>query len=111
MCVCVLCCVAGELGKSRISWRGDSAMEDGKEANLDLSRGLFDAGDNMKFGFPMAFTATMLSWSILEYGEQMGKEAKNATGSLKWTTDYLINAHPSPNVLYIQVKIRESRLF
>ncbi|KAL0449749.1 UNVERIFIED_CONTAM: Endoglucanase 24 [Sesamum latifolium] len=96
---------SGKLVKNRISWRGDSGLEDGKEANLDLSKGLYDAGDLMKFGFPMAFTATVLSWAILEYGDHMKevKELENAQDSLKWITDYLINAHPSPNLLYVQV--------
>ena len=91
--------------KNRVGWRGDSGLRDGSEVGLDLSKGMYDAGDLMKFGFPMAFTATVLSWSILEYGEQM-KEVKqlgHVHDSLKWITDYLINAHPSPNVLYIQV--------
>ncbi|KAH6760062.1 glycosyl hydrolase 9B7 [Perilla frutescens var. frutescens] len=96
---------SGNLEKNRISWRGNSGLSDGKEENLDLSKGLYDAGDNVKFGLPMAFTTTVLSWAILEYGEQMRrvKEVENAKSSLKWITDYLINAHPSPNVLYVQV--------
>ncbi|KAK4416809.1 Endoglucanase 24 [Sesamum alatum] len=96
---------SGKLVKNRISWRGDSGLEDGKEANLDLSKGLYDAGDLIKFGFPMAFTATILSWAVLEYGDHMRevKELQNAQDSLKWITDYLINAHPSPNLLYVQV--------
>ncbi|KAL4564621.1 hypothetical protein LXL04_028687 [Taraxacum kok-saghyz] len=28
---------------------------------VDLVGGYYDAGDNVKFGFPMAFTTTMLS--------------------------------------------------
>ena len=66
---------------------------------------MYDAGDLVKFGLPMAFTATMLSWAILEYGDQMKvvKQLDYARDSLKWITDYLVNAHPSPNVLYIQV--------
>ncbi|RRT41758.1 hypothetical protein B296_00020864 [Ensete ventricosum] len=58
----------------------------------------------MKFGFPMAYTATVLSWSILEYGDQMSavKLLESALDALKWITDYLINAHPSDNVLYIK---------
>lgn len=96
---------AGRLENNQIEWRGDSGLEDGKEENLDLSKGLYDAGDLMKFGFPMAFTATVLAWSILEYDQHMEevKELKHAQESLKWITDYLINAHPSDNVLYIQV--------
>ncbi|GMP31941.1 hypothetical protein CsSME_00005936 [Camellia sinensis var. sinensis] len=96
---------SGKLVNNRIAWRGDSGLEDGREVNLDLSKGMYDAGDLIKFGFPMAFTATVLSWSILEYGDHMKavKELEHAQDSLKWITDYLINAHPSDNVLYIQV--------
>lgn len=90
---------------NRIAWRGDSGLRDGSEENLDLSKGMYDAGDLIKFGFPMAFTATVLSWAILEYGDQMDavKHLGHAQDSLKWITDYLIKAHPSANVLYVQV--------
>ncbi|KAJ0040829.1 hypothetical protein Pint_27541 [Pistacia integerrima] len=96
---------SGKLVNNNIAWRGDSGLLDGSQESLDLSKGLYDAGDLIKFGFPMAFTATMLSWGILEYGNQMNalKQLGHAQDSLKWITDYLINAHPSPNVLYIQV--------
>ena len=90
---------------NKFSWRGDSALTDGSQAKLDLSKGMYDAGDLMKFGFPMAFTATVLSWAILEYGGQMAvvNQLDPAQDSLKWITDYLINAHPEENVLYVQV--------
>ncbi|XP_047322127.1 endoglucanase 24-like [Impatiens glandulifera] len=96
---------SGALVDNKISWRGDSGLNDGKDASLDLSKGLYDAGDHMKFGFPMAFTATVLSWAILEYGDQMETvdQLKPAQDSLKWITDYLINAHPKEDVLYVQV--------
>ncbi|KAL1536830.1 cellulase [Salvia divinorum] len=38
---------SGKLEKSRISWRGDSGLEDGKEEKLDMSKGLYDAGNNV----------------------------------------------------------------
>ncbi|KAJ9146976.1 hypothetical protein P3X46_029188 [Hevea brasiliensis] len=96
---------SGKLEKNRIPWRGDSGLQDGWQQGLDLSKGMYDAGDLIKFGFPMAFTATMLSWAILEYGEHMNtvNQLGYAQESLKWIIDYLINAHPSPDVLYIQV--------
>lgn len=99
---------AGKLEKHGIEWRGDSGLYDGKEEDLDLSKGMYDAGDSMKFGFPMAFTATVLSWGILEYEDHMKKvrQLDHARDSLKWITDYLINAHPSENVLYIQVILK-----
>ncbi|CAH1446286.1 unnamed protein product [Lactuca virosa] len=96
---------SGKLENNEIPWRGDSALQDGKDADLDLSKGMYDAGDHMKFQFPMAYTATVLSWAILEYGDQMNAagQLESARNSLKWLTDYFINAHPEPNVLYIQV--------
>lgn len=101
----LLLVAAGKLVDNPIPWRGDSGLQDGSEEDLDLSKGLYDAGDLIKFGFPMAFTATVLSWAILEYGDRMKavKQLDHAHDSLKWITDYLINAHPSPNVLYVQV--------
>ncbi|XVF59759.1 hypothetical protein PTKIN_Ptkin07bG0301700 [Pterospermum kingtungense] len=96
---------SGKLVDNRVSWRGDSGLQDGSESGLDLSKGVYDAGDAMKFGFPMAFTSTVLSWAILEYADQINavKQLGYAHNSLRWITDYLINAHPSDNMLYIQV--------
>ncbi|CAA2965734.1 endoglucanase 6 [Olea europaea subsp. europaea] len=72
---------------------------------VDLVGGYHDAGDNVKFGLPMAFTITMMSWSLIEYGRQMaaGGELNNALDAIKWGTDYLIKAHAEPNVLYGEV--------
>ncbi|KAH9759029.1 Endoglucanase 2 [Citrus sinensis] len=98
---------SGKLVNNQIKWRGDSGLKDGKEVDLDLSKGMYDAGDAVKFGFPLAFTATMLSWTILERGQRMGMEGvdqlQKAKDSVKWITDYLVNAHPKDNVLYVQV--------
>lgn len=96
---------SGKLVDNKIPWRGDSALDDGSPAKVDLSKGMYDAGDHMKFGFPMAYTATVLSWSILEYGDQMKvvNQLEPAQDSLRWITDYLVNAHLSDNVLIIQV--------
>lgn len=67
--------------------------------------GYYDAGDNVKFGLPMAFTVTMMSWSIIEYGKQMASsgELGHAMEAVKWGTDYFIKAHPQPNLLYGEV--------
>ncbi|KAK9057840.1 hypothetical protein SSX86_022678 [Deinandra increscens subsp. villosa] len=51
-------------GNQRIKWRGNSGLLDGKASGVDLVGGYYDAGDNVKFGLPMAFTVTMRSWSI-----------------------------------------------
>nr|AID55382.1 glycoside hydrolase family 9 C4 [Gossypium hirsutum] len=89
----------------RVTWRANSGLNDGKASGVDLVGGYYDAGDNVKFGLPMAFTITMMSWSIIEYGKQMGAngELGHAMGAIKWGTDYLIKAHPEPYVLYGEV--------
>lgn len=70
---------------------------------VDLTGGYYDAGDNVKFGFPMAFTTTMLSWSIIDFGKTMGPELKYAIKTVKWATDYLLKATAKPGVVYVQV--------
>ncbi|KAJ6721293.1 ENDOGLUCANASE [Salix viminalis] len=74
----------------RVKWRSDSALHDGSAVGRDLTGGYYDAGDNIKFGFPMAFTTTLLSWSIIDFGRNMGPELKNAVKAVKWATDYLL---------------------
>lgn len=70
---------------------------------MDLTGGYYDAGDNVKFGLPMAFTTTLLSWSVLVFGELMGDDLNNAKTAIRWGTDYLLKAAAQPGVLYVQV--------
>ncbi|KAK3129631.1 hypothetical protein QOZ80_6BG0482570 [Eleusine coracana subsp. coracana] len=88
----------------RASWRGDSGVSDGAAAGVDLEGGYYDAGDNVKFGFPMAFTATMLAWSVVEFGESMPPdERRHAAAALRWATDYLLKTLAHPGVIFMQV--------
>ncbi|CAN1194163.1 Endoglucanase 17 [Linum perenne] len=87
----------------RLSWRKDSALSDGHAMNVDLVGGYYDAGDNVKFGFPMAFTTTMLSWSVIEFGGLMKGELLNAKEAIRWGTDYLLKATVHPDTIYVQV--------
>ncbi|XP_058090054.1 endoglucanase 3-like [Magnolia sinica] len=88
----------------KMTWRSSSGISDGSTAHVDLSGGYYDAGDNVKFGFPMAFTTTMLSWSVLEYGKRMGPELGNARAAIRWATDYLLKAATAtPGKLYVGV--------
>ena len=72
---------------------------------IDLVGGYYDAGDNLKLGFPLAFTITMLSWSTIEFKDELSKqkELQNALSAIKWGTDYLIKAHTSPDVFYGEI--------
>src|SRR4030095_13008604 len=51
---------------NRVNWRGDSALLDGADVGRNLTGGWYDAGDHVKFGLPMAASATMLAWGIVE---------------------------------------------
>ncbi|MEE4542256.1 glycoside hydrolase family 9 protein [Streptomyces sp. V4-01] len=90
---------------NRVSWRGDSDLADGRDVGLDLTGGYHDAGDEVKFGFPMAFSMTMLGWGGID--EAPGYTASGQSAyllrNLRWGDDWLLKAHPSPNVLYGQV--------
>jgi len=90
---------------NRVSWRGDSALDDGSDVGVDLSGGYYDAGDHVKFVLPMAYTLTMLSWGVEEYeqGYVDSGQLDEAMEAIKWGTDWLIKAHPAPNVFYAQV--------
>lgn len=89
----------------RVTWRDHSGLTDGLEQGVDLVGGYHDAGDHVKFGLPMAFTVTMLSWSVIEYGDSLAStgELSHALEAIKWGTDYFIKAHTSPNVLWAEV--------
>lgn len=90
---------------ARCNWRGDSGMNDGADVGLDLTGGLYDAGDNAKFNLPMAYTASMLAWSVYEDRDayQKSGQLQYALGNIKWICDYLIKCHPEPDVYYYQV--------
>ncbi len=70
-----------------------------------MSGGYYDAGDNMKFGFPMAFSMTLLSWSAVDFREELKQAGQlgHTLNAIRWGTDYLLKAHTAPNELWIQV--------
>ncbi|KAL0326442.1 UNVERIFIED_CONTAM: Endoglucanase 9 [Sesamum radiatum] len=88
----------------QITWRANSGLLDGQLAGVDLSGGYYDAGDNVKFNFPMAFTTTMLSWGYIEYGKKMGPQLASNREAIRWATDYLLKcARATPGKLYVGV--------
>ncbi len=88
-----------------VSWRGDSGLQDGSDVGVDLTGGWYDAGDHVKFGFPMAFTTTMLAWGAVESptGYTKAGQLDELKGNLRWVNDYFVKAHTAPNELYVQV--------
>ncbi|WP_282079960.1 glycoside hydrolase family 9 protein [Aquimarina algiphila] len=90
---------------NRVSWRGDSTTEDGSDVGLDLNGGWFDAGDHVKFNFPMAFSVTALAWGGIEFNDayQNSGQLDILKRNLRFVTDYFIKCHTAPNELYGQV--------
>ncbi|KAF3433132.1 hypothetical protein FNV43_RR24234 [Rhamnella rubrinervis] len=91
------------LPTQRMTWRKDSALRDGFEIGVDLVGGYYDAGDNVKFNFPMAFSTTMLAWSVLEFGKSMDSDLTHAIDAIRWATDYLLKATSVPGFVFVQV--------
>jgi hypothetical protein len=61
---------SGKLPPSnRIPWRGDSLVDVTAEDGRDVSGGYYDAGDNVKFNLPMAWTLGVLAWSAKDFKE------------------------------------------
>ncbi|CAN8328822.1 unnamed protein product [Cochlearia groenlandica] len=89
----------------RMTWRRNSGLSDGWTHQTDLTGGYYDAGDNVKFNFPMAFTTTMLAWSVIEFGELMpSTELRNSLLAIRWGCNYLIKSVSQlPNRIFVQV--------
>lgn len=73
---------------------------------VNLAGGYYDAGDNVKFGLPMAYTVTMLSWAATDFRKEMASlnQMGHNLEAIKWGTDYFIKAHTHPYVLWGQVQ-------
>jgi hypothetical protein len=89
-----------------VRWRGHSGLTDGLQQGVDLVGGYYDAGDHVKFGLPMAFTVTMLSWGAIEFGDDIAAagEWRHALEAIKWGTDYFIKAHTEHFVYWAEVR-------
>ncbi len=86
---------AGPQQSSRVPWRKPAALSDGSDVGLDLTGGWFDAGDHVKFGLPMSYSAAMLAWSVYESRETylQTDELSHALNSLRFVSDYLVSAY------------------
>ena len=66
---------------------------------------IIQAGDHVKFGFPMASAMTLLSWGGIDYryGYIAAGQHWNLLRAVKWGVDYLMKCHVAKNEFYGQV--------
>lgn len=83
---------AGKLPEwNEVSWRADSMLkEDGTDADI-IPGGWFDAGDHLKFTLTNAYTASVLSWGLVQYKDAVKDAGLYDTylKNLKWGLDYV----------------------
>ena len=80
---------------NEVSWRADSMEND------IVPGGWFDAGDHFKFALTIAYTATLLAWGYLEYGDAVKKAGldEKYLNNLKWGLDYIVAADQGGSVV------------
>jgi len=90
---------------NRVNWRGDSGLNDGADVGRDLTGGWYDAGDHVKFGFPMAASVTLLAMGAVEYRSAYVQSGQltHLLNNLRFINDYFIKAHTAPSELYGQI--------
>lgn len=93
-----------------LPYRADAAMTDGQDVGLDLTGGWADAGDGIKFTHTISYAASQLGWSVYEYRDAFKKAGQLDVilDEIKWGTDFLLKAHPEPEVLYYMCGYNES---
>ncbi|XP_071116317.1 endoglucanase 4-like [Haliotis cracherodii] len=85
---------------NRIPWRGDSALDD------TVPGGWYDAGDHIKFTFPMSAAVTYLLLGVHAWKDAYvaSSQLNNMYDSIRWPLDYFLNSwDPTKQELYVQV--------
>lgn len=74
-------------------------------SQVDLTGGYYDAGDNVKYGLPLAFTVTTLAWTALAFKPELqsAKELEHVHEAIRWGTDYLLKCASRKKKLWVQV--------
>jgi endoglucanase len=90
---------------NRIKWRGDSGLNQKAPDGRDVTGGWYDAGDNVKFNLPMAWSAGVIAWSLVDFKQGYVKAGQYqvALDNLKWVTDYFIKCVGNGDEVVVQV--------
>ncbi|KAL3861581.1 hypothetical protein ACJMK2_007607 [Sinanodonta woodiana] len=90
---------------NHIPWRGDSALHDSDNGH-DLSGGWYDAGDHVKFNFPMAMSTHTLLLGFIKFQDAYKHfhQKDLMCDMIKWPLDYFLKCWiPSQQTYYFQV--------
>ena len=90
---------------SSLDWRSSCHTGDGGDLGLDLNGGWHDAGDHVKFNFPMAQAVYNLATLYVDHREQVDATGNKASllKQLRFIGDYMVKCHPEPDKYVIQV--------
>ena len=80
---------------NRIKWRGDSGMDHKAPDGRDVTGGWYDAGDNVKFNFPMAWSAHVIAWSIVDFADV------SLAGKLGCCVFWILQSTSQPQYKYV----------
>jgi hypothetical protein len=85
---------------NRVEWRGPAHLDDGKDVGRDLTGGWYDAGDHWKSNHTMAFSASNLAWSVVQFPEAYKKTGQldEVLDNIKHVTDYFLRCTVDPNL-------------
>ncbi|XP_060074113.1 endoglucanase 4-like [Ylistrum balloti] len=89
-----------------ISYRKDSALTDQGDNGRDLVGGFYDAGDYVKFNFPMAASVTLLTWGLITWPDAYASAGQldSMYDCIKWPLDYFVKCwDENNNAYYTQV--------
>lgn len=82
---------------NEVSWRSDCMTND------YVPGGWFDAGDHLKFTLTNAYSAALLGWGLLNYGDGVDKAGQRTMyeNNLQFALDYLVGCDQGDNIVYM----------
>ncbi|KNY25033.1 glycoside hydrolase family 9 protein [Pseudobacteroides cellulosolvens] len=71
-----------------------SVLDPDGNGSLDLSGGMHDAGDHVKFGLPQSYAASTVGWGYYEFRDAYIKigEKEHVEDILRWFNDYFLRS-------------------